>query len=62
MKAIKIRKAEDSSKNSLRSLCFLAVKFFTFFAVFFVVGVAVVPKPHLLDETSFSPCYVDRNG
>ena len=21
-----------------------------------------MPKPHLLDETSFSPCYVDRNG
>ena len=24
--------------------------------------VALVPKPHLLDETSFSPCFVDRNG
>ena len=23
---------------------------------------ALVPKPHLLDQTSFSPCYVDRNG
>ncbi|MEJ0001427.1 MAG: penicillin-binding protein 1C [Verrucomicrobiota bacterium] len=23
---------------------------------------ALIPKPHLLDETSFSPCYVDRNG
>lgn len=22
----------------------------------------LVPKPHLLDATSFSPCYVDRNG
>ena len=28
----------------------------------FAVVIAVVPKPHLLDETSFSPCYVDRNG
>lgn len=28
----------------------------------FAVAVALVPKPHLLDETSFSPCYVDRNG
>jgi penicillin-binding protein 1C len=28
----------------------------------FAVLVVLVPKPHLLDETSFSPCYVDRNG
>jgi penicillin-binding protein 1C len=28
----------------------------------FALVIAVVPKPHLLDETSFSPCYVDRNG
>src|SRR5271170_862758 len=28
----------------------------------FSLVIAVVPKPHLLDETSFSPCYVDRNG
>jgi len=28
----------------------------------FAVVIALVPKPHLLDETSFSPCYVDRNG
>src|SRR5277367_7121628 len=28
---------------------------------FFLV-VLLVPKPHLLDQTSFSPCYVDRNG
>lgn len=32
------------------------------FAAAFAVVIAVVPKPHLLDETSFSPCYVDRNG
>src|SRR5271169_7217835 len=31
------------------------------FAVLALV-IALVPKPHLLDETSFSPCYVDRNG
>jgi len=24
--------------------------------------IILVPKPHLLEETSFSPCYVDRNG
>ena len=24
--------------------------------------IVLIPKPHLLDETSFSPCYVDRNG
>jgi penicillin-binding protein 1C len=29
--------------------------------VFFGV-IAAVPKPHLLDETSFSPCYVDCDG
>src|SRR5476649_1849312 len=28
----------------------------------FALAIAMVPKPHLLDETSFSPCYVDRNG
>jgi len=28
----------------------------------FALVVALVPKPHLLDKTSFSPCYVDRNG
>ena len=28
----------------------------------FALAIALVPKPHLLDETSFSPCYVDRNG
>jgi penicillin-binding protein 1C len=28
----------------------------------FAVVVMIMPKPHLLDQTSFSPCYVDRNG
>src|SRR5277367_4001515 len=28
----------------------------------FALALAVTPKPHLLDKTSFSPCYVDRNG
>jgi penicillin-binding protein 1C len=28
----------------------------------FALVIVLVPKPHLLDETSFSPCYVDRNG
>jgi penicillin-binding protein 1C len=28
----------------------------------FALVMAIVPKPHMLDETSFSPCYVDRNG
>ena len=27
-----------------------------------VLAVVLVPKPHLIDQTSFSPCYVDRNG
>jgi penicillin-binding protein 1C len=26
------------------------------------VVIAVIPKPRLLDRTSFSPCFVDRNG
>jgi len=28
----------------------------------FALVVLLVPKPHLLDETGFSPCFVDRNG
>jgi penicillin-binding protein 1C len=28
----------------------------------FALVIAVVPKPHLIDRTSFSPCFVDRNG
>jgi penicillin-binding protein 1C len=28
----------------------------------FALAIVLVPKPHLLDEASFSPCYVDRNG
>jgi penicillin-binding protein 1C len=31
-------------------------------ALAFAVVIMVVPKPHLLDETSFSPCCVDRDG
>ena len=27
-----------------------------------VLFFALIPKPHLLDETSFSSCYLDRNG
>ncbi len=30
-------------------------------AVAFALIIALVPKPHLLDQASFSPCYVDRN-
>ena len=30
--------------------------------VAFILVIVLVPKPRLLDETSFSPCYVDRNG
>src|ERR1035441_460682 len=28
----------------------------------FALVIAIVPKPRLLDDTTFSPCYVDRNG
>jgi penicillin-binding protein 1C len=51
-----------ASVHPLRSLCSLVAKFFAAFGVAFVVVVALVPKPHLLDETSFSPCLVERNG
>jgi penicillin-binding protein 1C len=27
-----------------------------------LIGLALIPKPHLLDETSFSSCYLDRDG
>jgi len=46
----------------MRSLCSFVAKFLGVSFVAFALVVAVVPKPHLLDETSFSPCYVDRNG
>src|ERR1700761_1248493 len=26
------------------------------------LAVVLVPKPHLIDQTGFSPCYLDRNG
>src|ERR1700677_3911104 len=32
----------------------------SFVAVMLVI--ILVPKPHLIDQTSFSPCFVDRNG
>jgi penicillin-binding protein 1C len=38
------------------------LKAFLACAAMFALTIAVMPKPHLLDETSFSPCYVDRNG
>ncbi len=40
----------------------MACKVGLMFAAAFAIVIAVVPKPRLLDETSFSPCYVDRNG
>jgi penicillin-binding protein 1C len=46
----------------MRFLCSFAAKSAAVLLVAFALIIAVVPKPHLLDETSFSPCYVDRNG
>jgi penicillin-binding protein 1C len=48
--------------SSLRSWCSFVAKSSAAFLVAVGVVIALVPKPHLLDETSFSPCYVDRNG
>ena len=31
-------------------------------AALLAVVIAAIPKPHLLDRASFSPCYVDRSG
>src|SRR5277367_2353169 len=28
----------------------------------FALVIMLVPKPRLLDDTTYSPCYVDRNG
>jgi membrane peptidoglycan carboxypeptidase len=42
--------------------CSLAAKSIAVFVVVFMGAIAVTPKPHLLDETSFSPCYLDHNG
>jgi len=44
-----------------RPICWLVRAWVIAFGAFLIV-IALVPKPHLLDETSFSPCYVDRNG
>jgi penicillin-binding protein 1C len=56
------RKIADALVIPLRSLCSFAAKSIAVFVVAFAGLIALVPKPHLLDETSFSPCYVDRNG
>ncbi len=39
-----------------------ALKYLAVAAPLFAAVIALIPKPHLLDQTSFSPCYVDRNG
>ncbi len=49
-------------KKLLGSLCFFVAKFLGATALAFALTIALIPKPHLLDQTSFSPCYVDRNG
>jgi penicillin-binding protein 1C len=46
----------------LRSGCAFAARFVLVSLAAFAVVMAAAPKPHLLDETGFSPCYVDRNG
>ena len=49
-------------RTRIRSLAIIALKASLLLAGAFVLVLVLVPKPHLLDETSFSPCYVDRNG
>jgi penicillin-binding protein 1C len=49
-------------KALLISLCSFVAKSVVILGAAFAVLVVLAPKPHLLDETSFSPCYVDRNG
>jgi penicillin-binding protein 1C len=46
----------------MRTLLQFTLKASFVLVVSFALVIAVVPKPHLLDATSFSPCYVDRNG
>jgi penicillin-binding protein 1C len=47
--------------KSLRYL-FEAGRYLLVAAALFAAVIAAVPKPHLLDQAGFSPCYVDRNG
>jgi penicillin-binding protein 1C len=46
----------------LRTLRSSVAKFLAAIVLTFALVVALIPKPHLLDRNSFSPCYVDRNG
>ena len=49
-------------KRFLCSLRSFAAKSTLGLSAVFALGMAAVPKPDLLETTSFSPCYVDRNG
>lgn len=48
--------------NQMRAVIRIGLKAGLLLAGAFALVIVLVPKPHLLDETSFSPCYVDRNG
>ena len=49
-------------QNPLRTLRSFVAKSLVVLGAAFLILIAVAPKPHLLDQTSFSPCYEDRNG
>ena len=47
---------------NLRGRIFLAAKGLGLIVAVIATALAFVPKPHLLDTASFSPCFVDRHG
>src|SRR5476649_2570490 len=46
----------------LRGIIRIGLKAALLLAGAFALVIVLVPRPHLLDQTSFSPCYLDRNG
>jgi penicillin-binding protein 1C len=46
----------------MKKLLLFALKLAGVSLAAFAVVIAIVPKPRLLQDTTFSPCYVDRNG
>jgi penicillin-binding protein 1C len=46
----------------MRKFLLRSLRSFAAILLAFALVIALIPKPHLLDQASFSPCYVDRNG
>jgi penicillin-binding protein 1C len=53
---------KTAKKILLRSLRSFAAKCLLALLLGFAIVIVAIPKPRLLDDTSFSPCFVDRNG